>query len=93
MFYRATRSVMDLLIAEMIHRMEYDDKTKEPSPCPDRNEEKTGCFSSEGICPYLCSNCPFASHIGEICKGMWGSGIWKGALRVRDRQRAWQGAL
>ena len=31
--YRATRSVMDLLIAEMIHRMEYDDKTKEPSPC------------------------------------------------------------
>jgi len=31
--YRATRSVMDLLIAEMIHRMEYGDKTKEPSPC------------------------------------------------------------
>ena len=31
--YRATRSVMDLLIAEMIHRMEYNDKTKEPSPC------------------------------------------------------------
>ena len=33
MSYRATRSVMDLLIAEMIHRMEYDDKTKEPSSC------------------------------------------------------------
>ncbi|MBR3861568.1 MAG: hypothetical protein IKM84_06780, partial [Oscillospiraceae bacterium] len=31
--YRATRSVMVLLIAGIIHRTEYDVKTKEPSPC------------------------------------------------------------
>lgn len=33
MSYCAIRSMMDLLVTGMIHRTEYDVKTKEPSPC------------------------------------------------------------
>ena len=33
MSYRAIRSMMDLLVTGMIHRTEYDVKTKEPSLC------------------------------------------------------------
>ena len=33
MSYRAIRSMMDLLVTGMIHRTEYDVKTKEPPLC------------------------------------------------------------
>ena len=41
---------MDLLIAEMIHRMEYDDKTKGPSETAEKSASERGNASSEAHC-------------------------------------------
>ena len=65
MSYRSARSMMNLLIAGIIHRTEYDVKTEEPSETAEKSASERGNASSEAHCGDKGSS--FRSETGK-CK-------------------------